>query len=288
MKKIIRSLGNYSITKATSLFAYAMARPRFRNINKIIFMAAAKGLGIMNCESSYRSGEQEFTKRFIQPYDNDKYIVLDVGANTGDFAEQILKTSKKLKVIAMEPNPHSSRTLAENMSKYKGRLTTLSKGVSNRIETATLYDYPENTGSSHASLYKEALTEIHGSESYASTTVELTTIDEVWKDIDQQICLIKIDTEGNELKALEGCSQLLASDNKPFAFLLEFNEMNIFSKTTMRDIKTILKDYVAHRILPGGKLIDISEDSILFTELYAYQNIVFLGPGFSGNATQET
>ena len=72
-------------------------------------------------------------------------------------------------------------------------------------------------------------------------------------------------------------SKIFLNQYKPEIILLEFNEMNIFSNTTFNDIKKIIgHKFKAYRLLPGGNLLPLENTSPLFTELYAYQNIVFI------------
>lgn len=136
-----------------------------------------------------------------------------------------------------------------------------------------LYDRRERDGSSHASLYQAVIEQIHHTES-VKHTVEVITLDEFCTQhgIDH-IHLLKNDTEGNELKCLQGASGLLnrgAIDVIQF----EFNEMNVVSHAAFKDFWDLLHDYQFLRLLPGGRLLPIDQYSPLYCEIYAYQNIV--------------
>ena len=87
------------------------------------------------------------------------------------------------------------------------------------------------------------------------------------------IDFLKIDTEGSELAVLQGASKLL--ENKSIGCIhFEFNEMNVISRTFFRDFRKLLHDYDLYRLLPKGLLP--LDDSILFTEIFVYQNIIAL------------
>ena len=172
--------------------------------------------------------------------------MLDIGANKGEFASWVIKSSKNLNVISLEPNPAAASALQKNISDVNKRHTTIAKGASAVPGTSTLYDYDETNGSGHASLYNEVFTQIHHSENASPIAVELTTIDIEITSIDGTICLLKIDIEGHEQDVLLG-SRLLIKDNPPPAILIEFNEMNAVSGTQYYRQKTLISnDYDAY------------------------------------------
>jgi FkbM family methyltransferase len=239
-------------------------------------MAGAKGLGILNYKSPYQSGEEPFLKRFLRNYDQPSSIVLDIGANKGEFASWVIGSSKNLNVISFEPNPVAASTLQKDISEVNSRHTTIAKGASAAAGQSTLYDYDEINGSGHASLYSEVFTQIHHSENTSKITVELTTIDIEIENINGDVCLLKIDTEGHEQEVLLG-SMLFIKNNPPPAILIEFNEMNAISGTHYHRLKSLIGNaYDAYRLLPGGRLLPLKNLPPLFTEIYAYQNIVFI------------
>ena len=107
-----------------------------------------------------------------------------------------------------------------------------------------------------------------------SHLVEIITLDKLLSDKNIiEIDLLKIDTEGNEYNVLLGVKSFLKK-RKIKAIHLEFNEMNIISKSTFKDFWDLLLDYKFYRILPGGELLPIKNYIPLMTEIYAFQNIV--------------
>ena len=257
-------------------YSALFGRIRFAKFNKLLFMAGARGLGILNYKSPYQSGEEPFLQKFLKDYDQVNSVVLDIGANKGDFASWVIRSSKNLNVISLEPNPAAASALQKNISDVNHRHTTIAKGAGAEAGKSTLYDYNETDGSGHASLYSKVFTEIHHSESISPISIELTTIDIEIEKIEGNICLLKIDTEGHEQEVLLG-SRSLIENRRPPAILIEFNEMNVISGTHYHRLRSIIGvTYDAYRLLPGGQLLPLKNLPPLLTEIYAYQNIVFI------------
>jgi hypothetical protein len=97
-----------------------------------------------------------------------------------------------------------------------------------------------------------------------------------------RIDLLKIDTEGHELEVLHGARKLLAA-GLIRVLHIEFNEMNVFSRVFLRDFRELLSRHTAYRMLPG--IISVS-DSPLASELFAFQNVVFV-PNWKSHSLNE-
>jgi FkbM family methyltransferase len=252
-----------------NIYAWVFARPFFAKFNKFLFRLSLTGLGILNYKNSKISGEQSFLKNYL----NDrKGVVIDVGANEGNYSAEILNFNQSIRVYAFEPHPVTFGRLVEKFKSNK-KISVINKGMSSVTGTLQLYDYANKDGSSHASLFSEVITDIHHAVSAVSHTVNLTTLDEFVEEacIDE-IILLKIDTEGNELEVLRGADKCLRS-KKINAIHLEFNEMNVVSRCFFRDIWKALDGYRIYRMLPNG-LLEIERYDSLHCEIFAYQNIV--------------
>ncbi len=260
----------YSLLKY--LWILLFARPQAARLNKLLFRLSLHGLGILNYKSNYISGERAWLKSAL--CDLNKPVVLDVGANVGDYSAMILEANSSAIIYAFEPHP-------KNVTRLKSRFganwvgVIVPSAVGNVRGSLDLYDYLDKDGSSHASLYKEVIEEIHGQKS-VKHSVEVLTIDDFCRDsCIEHIDLLKIDTEGNELKCLQGARRMLESGAID-AIHFEFNEMNVISHATFKDFWDILNGYSFARLLPGGQKLPIDNYSALECELYAYQNIIAL------------
>jgi FkbM family methyltransferase len=253
-----------------NLYTYIFAKSWLIKFNKLLFNLSIRGLGILNYKTKYQSGELDWLTRYLSSIEAP--IVFDVGANVGDYSNEIIKRFPNASIYAFEPHPKNFVKLASLDIRI---LHCFNKAVGSQQEQILLYDYEKNDGSSHASLYQEVIEEIHQGKSI-SYNVNVITLDSFCKEQQiQSIDLLKIDTEGNELKCLIGAKQLL-KDGKINAIQFEFNEMNIISRCTFKDFWELLYDFNLYRLLPGGYLLEIRKYSPIFCEIYAYQNIVAL------------
>lgn len=252
------------------IYAYLFSVPLLFQINKLLFSLSLRGLGVLNYETKYLSGELDWVKKYLSIFKEP--VIFDVGANVGNYSNDILKLFPHSKIYAFEPHPQNflklEKLVGESASVFKN-------AVGDKFEQIKLYDYEERDGSSHASLYQGVIEDIHHKKS-VSHTVDVITVDQFCLENNvHSIDLLKIDTEGNELKCLMGARQLLR-DGKINAVQFEFNEMNIISHSTFKDFWDLLDNFDFYRLLPGGKLLPIRKYRPVICEIYAYQNIVAL------------
>jgi FkbM family methyltransferase len=250
-----------------AIYRFLFARPLFYKMNKTIYRLSLSGLGILNYENDKLSGELSFLTNSLTK--KREGVVVDIGANVGNYTTSVRKINPNLSIYAYEPHPITFKKLKENrldLVNYFNYAVGVSAGV------LELYDYKSNDGSSHASLYKDVIEYVHKKESL-SHSVNVVTLDSIIKENNiEKVVLLKIDTEGNELNVLRGGENSL-KEGKIDAIHFEFNEMNISSKTYFRDIWDLLPDFAFFRMLPNG-LVPIKNYSPLFCEIFAYQNIV--------------
>lgn len=256
---------------------YTFSGPRSVKLNKLMFNLSLRGLGVLNYQSSYLSGEADWVKVILQ--DIARPLVFDVGANVGKYIAHVCKVSPDAEVWAFEPHPKNVECLWQELDSWPSSRKALScisiiqAAVGRKRGRLELYDRLECDGSSHASLYQGVIEDIHHAES-TKQMVDVITLDEFCDERGiQHIDLLKIDTEGNELNCLLGAQKLLAR-GAIRAISFEFNEMNAVSHATFKDFWDLLDGYDIARLLPGGRLFPIKNYSPLYCEIYAYQNVV--------------
>ncbi|MFN6496005.1 MAG: FkbM family methyltransferase [Nostoc sp. DedQUE01] len=231
-------------------------------------------MGILNHENDRLSGEDFFIKKIAKLLHNS--VVVDVGANIGNYSNKIKILSPSTNIYAFEPHPNTFKEL--EVQANQNHYVALNAACSDVAGSLQLYDYQNKTSTSHASLYKDVIDKIHKGVSQ-SWHVNVTTIDELVKTSKiGHIRLLKIDTEGNELKVLLGAKESLA-EGLIDIIQLEFNEMNVVSRVFFRDIYETLNNYLLYRLLPDG-LVFLGEYYSLNLEIFAYQNIVAIRKGF--------
>jgi FkbM family methyltransferase len=255
-------------------YALVFARKELFYLNRLLFYLSLHGLGILN---EKLSGEQTFLRRLAKRL--DKPLILDVGANVGSYSNRAKLIWPNATIYAFEPHPKTFVRLEAEASK-RGYVA-LNLGCGDKEERLQLYDYKGYAeGSMHASLYGEAIEEIHGAESQ-SYAVNVTTIDNfVAKNEIQRIHLLKIDAEGNEIRVIWGAKKCIANGLVDI-IQFEFNEMNVISRSFFRDFRDALHGYKFYRLLPNG-LLPLEPYKPLMCELFAYQNIVAVRTELTG------
>ncbi len=251
------------------LYGYLFSKKCLIRLNTFLFHLSIRGLGVLNYSNEYLTGEKGWLTNYLRGKKNP--LVLDIGANIGNYSKLILKINSDAVIYAFEPHPVTFKELIKNIQNLD--IKAFNIGVGSHIEDLEIYDYNTNDGSAHASLYKNVIVDLHHSNT-VSHMVKIINIDEfIDKENIDKIDLMKIDTEGNEYKALIGAKSSIEA-KKIKAIQFEFNEMNIISKASFKDFWDLLLNYKFYRLLPGGQLLEIKKYDPLMTEIYAFQNIV--------------
>ncbi|HXQ36900.1 MAG TPA: FkbM family methyltransferase [Anaerolineales bacterium] len=149
-------------------------------------------------------------------------LIFDIGGNVGFIATQLaqLLLERQPRIFSFEPVPHTLLLLVKS------------------VQLLQLEDYVFPVGSGVGETPQ--LTEISYSEwntmfaQIASNGISnqrvgdkvgwcgILTLDQIAASIGESPCLIKLDVEGSEVRALKGAQSLMASENPP-AIAFEFN-----------------------------------------------------------------
>lgn len=250
------------------VFRLLFVRKAFYRLNKLMYSISLRGIGVRNFESDILSGEKTFIEQHVSKMGCD--VVLDVGANVGAYSKSIRNANRIVQIHAFEPHPKTYLKLTRNVASLN--VETYNVAVGSVAGQLQLFDYADEDGSSHASLYRDVIEHIHKEQS-TKHEVKVISLDSFVIDHGiERVALLKIDTEGHELEVLKGFLRFIKT-NKVELIQFEFNEMNIVSKVSFRDFWELLPNYVFFRMLPDG-LVPIEEYNPIYCEIYAYQNIV--------------
>ena len=253
------------------LITILFARPAFYGVASKLFHLALRLMGVLNYETFRVSGEKAFLRRVLGGQSHP--VVLDVGANEGAYAREVVSQNPRSELHCFEPHPETYRRLFSTASELGFRAHCV--GCSAENGSRLLYDYPlgdgQGGGSTHASLTRDAISHGQG-HPVSETLVKLVKLDDfcMQNNIDN-IRLLKIDTEGHELEVLIGARELI---NKGAIQIIqfEFNEMNLYTRVFFQDFVKILVDYRFFRLLPND-LLSLDPYVPIQHELFAFQNI---------------
>lgn len=254
-----------------AIYRWVFGRVLFRRFNTILHRFSLAGLGVLNYKSPRASGEYSFLKKYISPITSP--VVIDVGANVGGYSKLLRSLNSSAIIHAFEPHPKTFSVLLKEFGDTEG-IYLNNSAVGHEPGVLTLYDYSVNDGSEHASLYKEVIESIHKSD-VIEHRVQVVTVSEYCDLVGiDHIDLLKIDTEGHELAVILGAAPII-SERRVRIIHFEFNEMNVISRTFLRDFISALPNYKLYRLLPGG-MLSLMGCSAFHSEIFAYQNIVAL------------
>ena len=269
---IARELLYYAIVKSWRFIA---ANTLMQPVNRLMFDCSLRGMGIINYENFRVSGENYFVKKCVGKLlgNPPSPVLVDVGANVGNYSARFLNSFPNAQIFAIEPNYENFAKLSRNLE-GQGNVSFINSAAGATNGTANLYDRLDLGGaSSHGSLIEEVITDFHEQQS-VKTSVPIATLDKIvdLRSI-KSIDLLKIDTEGFELEVLKGAENTL-SRNLVKIVQIEFNFTNLYSKVFLSDICQLLQSHKPFRLLPSS-LIPLPESSI-YREIFAFQNIVFI------------
>ena len=249
---------------------FIFTRKIFYKFNRQLYFMSLRGLGVLNYEYYKVSGETFFLKNMNLGAGNKRAIIFDVGANIGSYSKEVLSMSSNLDVFAFEPHPLNYKKLLDNIS--ADNLYCFNVGAGNANGEMSLYDYADNDGSTHASLYHEVIEDMHHSKAIEHKVKIIKLSDFVTEHNIDYIDLLKIDTEGNEMQVLLGLKDFIA-EGKVGAIHFEFCEMNVVSRVFFKDYFDFLSKYDLYRLLPNS-MLPMKVYKPYECEIFAYQNIV--------------
>ena len=246
------------------------SRPLMQPINQLLFRVAISGMGLNNWDEGMRD-ERRMLHRLASRL-GPHPVILDVGANHGQFAALVREAVPTARILSFEPNPAAFAKLVAAADRLK--IEPFNVGCGNQAGRFTLFDSTSTEGSGLAT-FVPGVFERQGVEP-VGIEAEVVTLDQFCADHRiEQVALLKIDVEGFERSVLEGATRMIA-EQRIDAVQLEFNEMNLDSHTTIEDIQGLLAAFALHRVLYDGNLLSLDTAPPVRRNLFVYQNLVAL------------
>jgi len=252
------------------LYRRLFCHARFIRFHRLLFSLSLRGMGLLNYENETVSGEEAFIRRVAAWRRSEPLVVFDVGANEGAYSRLVRRHAPTASIHAFEPHPQTYAQLALDAAKHGYRAVNV--GLSDAAGQQKIYDYADRGGTAHATLYQEVIETLHGGVA-AAWDIQLAELDAFCRaEGIERIHLLKVDTEGNELKVLHGAREMLDA-GRVDVLHFEFNGMNVVSRVFFRDFYQLLPEYDFYRMLPA-ELVPIGPYDPLTCELYGFQNVV--------------
>lgn len=197
------------------------------------------------CNEPSRNGEYWLLKRVLERApDKARHVILDVGANRGDWSNEAIRISRpesNIRVHAFEPSSPTRELLSKRLSGTRG-VTIHSCALSNVDGDSILYSGGVGAGTN-------SLHEVSGPD---KETVHLRRLDS-WlaaEGIDG-LTMVKIDTEGFDFLVLEGAERTLAQGACEIV-QFEYNWRWILNRASLRGVFRL----IAGKPYQLGKLVD--------------------------------
>lgn len=200
-----------------------------------------------------RSNHHLFARRFVK-HVNQKGInlIVDVGANKGQFAESMFSSGYKGTIISFEPLPDACKILNEKSKSYNGKWIIAAPTALSNVNGSTEFNYFSSDAMS--SLLDPSDTMARNVANVAvkeKIKVELNLLSEIlWETakLPPQEFALKIDTQGSELQVLKGAEKLFK-----FSRLVQFEtstDPNYQEQPYYFELDNYMRDF-------GFKLIDL-------------------------------
>jgi FkbM family methyltransferase len=168
---------------------------------------------------------------------NDLVVVLDIGANIGNWTISLLREASRLSVESrirmhsFEPVPKTFDSLKSRINKHvmlDETVTAINKGLSNRVGTADIYVVADNAGTN--SLFQDP-----SNAETRRVEIEQITVDKYCMDNGiERVDFVKCDTEGNDMNVLLGMDNLMKTE-RVMVIQFEYNHRWIFSRHYLKD-----------------------------------------------------
>lgn len=211
----------------------------------------------------YSNGELSLLKKLSRLH---PAVILDGGANTGNYTAAVRQTCPKALVYALEPVTETYSQLAQRFRQDK-QVIPINQGLFSENTVKTICLYPSST---HSSLYS-----IQGinTQVVSEAQVELITGDDLMRTRDlAAIDLLKLDLEGAEYDALCGFEDALRRGAIRLV-QFEYGYINITTRRLLLDFYNLLGDY-------GYAIGKLFPKTVEF-RTYSFKHEDFIGPNFA-------
>jgi len=198
-----------------------------------------------------------------------KELFLDIGANKGKYSDVLINYFPKAQIYIFEPQKYLFNILKKKYKK-KENIKVFNSAVSDKNRKELLFS--RNKSDTLSSLYKRKY--LKSDLKLKGKKVSCIRLDKILGD-NQIVDFAKIDTEGNEMKILQGIGKLIRNF---YMIQIEFGGTWVDSRYFYRDLFNFFKNkkFSLYRMSPS-KLIKIenyneNDEYFTFTNFLAINN----------------
>jgi len=157
-----------------------------------------------------RSGVAAAVEHDSIPYAEGLRTVVDVGAHQGQFALFALERFPRAAIVCVEPLPEP-RAKLEEVTSGSDRVRILAVAASNRTaDQVPMHVSNRDDSSSLQAIGARQVTAFPGTEEVGQTLVPVARLDSLLAvDEIAEPAVLKVDVQGHEYEALEGCTGIL-------------------------------------------------------------------------------
>jgi FkbM family methyltransferase len=170
-----------------------------------------------------------------------RLIAFDVGARIGDWSRSLVENASgrpgAYEIHAFEPVPESRSALEESFAQQirQGEMRVNAIALSDELQTVPIYVPHSKAGTS--TLHPDPRVSYE-----AVLEAKTSTIDEYCREnLIDRVDLIKIDTEGNDIRVIRGASEILKRGNVD-VLQFEYNFRWIYSRSYLKDVFDLVRD----------------------------------------------
>lgn len=251
---------NYKIL-IKKLICLIISQKYIKRIENLASQLQGKGTGNFSIFQEINNCKKLLKNRDIK-------FILDIGANKGDYTEELLKHYKDANYYLFEPSILNYQKLYNKFNNQKN-ITIINKALSD--EEKDDYLFSDTSGSGLASLNKRKLSHLNINFNYKEK-VNIVRLDNFFEKFNKEVKIdyCKIDVEGLELKVLLGFGQFI---KKIKLIQFEFGGSNIDSKIFFRDFWYFFKGFnfeIYRMTFIGPKIINSYSTNDEFFETTNY------------------
>ncbi len=160
--------------------------------------------------SSSKNGPSPFDERWRALLTDDTTLILDVGANIGDFARMARHFCPVAKIICFEPLPSCREPLVE-VSRTIGNCEVVSTAVGEKPQSAELNVNEWSASSSLLPMRARHSEEWPFTKNTTTITIDVRRLDDLLEiESVPASTVMKLDIQGFELSALKGAERVLS------------------------------------------------------------------------------